>query len=152
MLVSETILQQTQVARGGPAWAAFVERFPTVEALAAASPGDVLRAWRGLGYNRRAINLQRAARIVVDELGGRVPDATSRVSSGCPGVGPYTARAVAVDRLRRCRSARSTRTSGGSSGGRSPASAGGDPARPDLQALADALVPVDRSGATGPPP
>jgi A/G-specific adenine glycosylase len=95
VLVSETILQQTQVSRGGPAWQAFVARFPTVEALAAASPADVLRAWRGLGYNRRAINLQRTARIVVEDLGGRFPTAVAELER-LPGVGPYTARAVAA--------------------------------------------------------
>ena len=94
VLVSEAILQQTQVARGGPAWQAFVIRFPTVEALAAATPADVLRAWRGLGYNRRAINLQRTARIVVEELGGRFPTTVAELER-LPGVGPYTARAVA---------------------------------------------------------
>ena len=94
VLVSETILQQTQVARGGPAWEAFVARFPTVEALAAASPADVLRAWRGLGYNRRAISLQRAARIVVGELGGEFPRDVAGLER-LPGVGPYTARAIA---------------------------------------------------------
>lgn len=94
VLVSETILQQTQVTRGGPAWEAFVDRFPTVEALAAASPGDVLRAWRGLGYNRRALNLQRAARVVVDEFDGRFPSDVEDLER-LPGVGPYTARAIA---------------------------------------------------------
>jgi A/G-specific adenine glycosylase len=93
VLVSEAILQQTQVSRGGPAWQAFVARFPTVTTLAAATPADVLRAWRGLGYNRRAINLQRAARIVVEELGGRFPTVVSELER-LPGVGPYTARAV----------------------------------------------------------
>lgn len=94
VLVSEAILQQTQVARGGPAWQAFVIRFPTVEALAAATPADVLRAWQGLGYNRRAINLQRTARIVVEELGGHFPTTVAELER-LPGVGPYTARAVA---------------------------------------------------------
>ena len=94
VLVSEAMLQQTQVSRGGPAWQAFVDRFPTVEALAAATPADVLRAWRGLGYNRRAINLQRAARIVVGELGGRFPGTVAELER-LPGVGPYTARAIA---------------------------------------------------------
>lgn len=94
VLVSETILQQTQVARGGPAWTAFTARFPTVAALARASPADVLRAWQGLGYNRRAINLQRTARIIVDELGGVFPRTVAGLER-LPGIGPYTARAVA---------------------------------------------------------
>ncbi len=94
VLVSETILQQTQVSRGGPAWVAFTARFPTIESLATATPAEVLRAWQGLGYNRRAINLQRAARIIVDDLGGRFPREVADLER-LPGVGPYTARAVA---------------------------------------------------------
>ncbi len=94
VLVSETLLQQTQISRGGPAWVRFTEQFPTVESLAAATPADVLRAWQGLGYNRRAINLQRTARIVVEDLGGRFPREVTELER-LPGIGPYTARAVA---------------------------------------------------------
>jgi len=94
VLVSETLLQQTQISRGGPAWVRFTAEFPTVESLAAATPAAVLRAWQGLGYNRRAINLQRAARIVVGELGGVFPSDVDGLER-LPGVGPYTARAVA---------------------------------------------------------
>ena len=94
VLVSETLLQQTQISRGGPAWVRFTAEFPTVESLAAATPAAVLRAWQGLGYNRRAINLQRAARIVVGELGGIFPSDVDGLER-LPGVGPYTARAVA---------------------------------------------------------
>jgi A/G-specific adenine glycosylase len=83
------------VVRGAPAWEVFVGRFPTVEALATASPAEVLRAWRGLGYNRRAIDLQRTARIVVDEHAGRFPRDVVSLER-LPGVGPYTARAVAA--------------------------------------------------------
>ena len=94
VLVSETLLQQTQISRGGPAWVTFTGQFPTVESLAAASAATVLRAWRGLGYNRRAINLHRTARIVVDELGGVFPRDVAGLER-LPGIGPYTARAVA---------------------------------------------------------
>jgi len=94
VLVSETILQQTQVSRGGPAWERFTARFPTVEALAAASPADVIRAWHGLGYNRRAVDLRRAAITVAEDLGGRFPRDVAGLER-LPGVGPYTARAVA---------------------------------------------------------
>jgi A/G-specific adenine glycosylase len=94
VLVSEVLLQQTQISRGGPAWVRFTATFPTVQALAAASPADVLRAWQGLGYNRRAVNLQRAARIIVNDLAGRVPDTVAGLEA-LRGVGPYTARAVA---------------------------------------------------------
>src|SRR5688500_19680007 len=74
ILVSEVMLQQTQVARVLPYYTRFLERFPTVEDLANAATSDVIRIWSGLGYNRRAVNLQRAARVVVDELGGSSPD------------------------------------------------------------------------------
>jgi A/G-specific adenine glycosylase len=94
VLVSETLLQQTQISRGGPAWVTFTGQFPTVDSLAAATPAAVLRAWQGLGYNRRAINLQRAARIIVGELGGAFPRDVAGLER-LPGVGPYTARAVA---------------------------------------------------------
>ncbi len=87
--------QQTQVARVGEAWTRFMARFPTVGVLAAASPADVLRAWHGLGYNRRALALWRAAGRIVDEHGGRVP-ADLHALEALPGVGPYTARAVAA--------------------------------------------------------
>jgi A/G-specific adenine glycosylase len=88
ILVSEVMLQQTQAARVVPRWVAWLERWPTVEALAAAPTAEVLRAWQGLGYNRRALNLQRAAREVA--ANGWPDDLTS-----LPGVGPYTADAVA---------------------------------------------------------
>jgi A/G-specific adenine glycosylase len=88
ILVSEVMLQQTQAARVVPRWQAWLERWPSAEALAAASTADVIREWQGLGYNRRAVALQRAAR-VVSEHGW--PDDLSAL----PGVGPYTADAVA---------------------------------------------------------
>jgi A/G-specific adenine glycosylase len=87
ILVSEVMLQQTQVARVVPRWLEWLERWPTVEALAAASTEDVLRAWQGLGYNRRALNLQRAAREVA---ANGWPDDLTRL----PGVGAYTVAAV----------------------------------------------------------
>jgi A/G-specific adenine glycosylase len=87
--------QQTQIARAAERWAGFIDRFPTFEALAAATPAEVVGAWRGLGYNRRAISLLRAARIVVSEHGGRLPRDLGALER-LPGVGPYTARAVAA--------------------------------------------------------
>ena len=87
--------QQTQAARAGESWTRFMATFPTVEALADAPPADVLRAWQGLGYNRRAINLQRAARVIVDEHSGTVPSDLAALEA-LPGIGPYTARAVAA--------------------------------------------------------
>jgi len=95
ILVSEAMAQQTQAARAGEAWTRFMARFPTVQSLADAPPADVLRAWQGLGYNRRAINLQRAARVIVDEHDGHVPSDLAGLEA-LPGVGPYTARAVAA--------------------------------------------------------
>ncbi len=94
ILVSEIMLQQTQVERVKPKYAAFLEQFPSLEALAAASPGDVIRAWSGLGYNRRALNLQRTAQAVLNEHDGKFP-ATPEALCELPGIGPYTAGAIA---------------------------------------------------------
>jgi A/G-specific adenine glycosylase len=88
ILVSEVMLQQTQVERVVPRWRAWLERWPTAAALAAASPADVIREWQGLGYNRRAVNLHRAAQYVAAH--GWPDDLTE-----LPGVGRYTADAVA---------------------------------------------------------
>lgn len=95
ILVSEAMAQQTQAARAGEAWRSFMETYPTPAALAAASPAEVLRAWRGLGYNRRALALRTAAVRIVEEHGGRVPDDLEALRR-LPGVGPYTAHAVAA--------------------------------------------------------
>ncbi len=87
ILVSEVMLQQTQVERVIPRYLAWLERWPTASVLAAASPADVIREWQGLGYNRRGLNLHRAAqRIAADGW----PDDLTEL----PGVGPYTAAAV----------------------------------------------------------
>lgn len=88
VLVSEVMLQQTQVARVAPRYVAFLARWPTVDSLASATPADVIREWQGLGYNRRALNLHRAARRIAAE--GWPKDLTE-----LPGVGRYTADAVA---------------------------------------------------------
>ncbi|MDQ2982436.1 MAG: A/G-specific adenine glycosylase [Actinomycetota bacterium] len=88
ILVSEVMLQQTQVERVVPRYEAWLERWPTVEALAAAPAAAVIREWQGLGYNRRALNLHRAARFVAEH--GWPDDLTE-----LPGVGRYTADAVA---------------------------------------------------------
>lgn len=93
ILVSEVMLQQTQVERVVPRYAAWLERWPTFGALATASPADVIREWRGLGYNRRALSLHRTAITVLREHGGQLP----RDPAGLlrlPGVGPYTAAAI----------------------------------------------------------
>jgi A/G-specific adenine glycosylase len=93
VLVSELMLQQTQVARVLPRYEAFLARWPTPVAWAAASVGEVVTAWAGLGYNRRAVNLHRCAAVVVAEHGGRLPDDLDALLA-LPGIGPYTARAV----------------------------------------------------------
>ena len=88
------MLQQTQAARVVATFTAFLDSFPNVAALAKASRADVLRAWAGLGYNRRAVSLHRAAQVVVSEHRGRVPTDPA-VLRALPGVGAYTAAAVA---------------------------------------------------------
>lgn len=93
VLVSELMLQQTQVPRVLPKYEAFLARFPTPASCAAAPVGDVVRSWAGLGYNRRAVNLHRAAVAVVQRHGGSLPDDVDALLA-LPGVGPYTARAV----------------------------------------------------------
>jgi A/G-specific adenine glycosylase len=95
VLVSEVIAQQTQAARAAQAWDRFIDAFPTPATLAAVSPATVIRAWRGLGYNRRAIALRKAAIRIVEDHGGEVPG-TLEALTALPGVGPYTARAVLV--------------------------------------------------------
>ncbi len=143
ILVSEAMAQQTQAARAAAYWERFMARFPTVADLAAATPADVLREWQGLGYDRRALAIWRTARIVMDEHGGRIPSTVPELET-LPGIGPYTARALAalafglpvgaVDvNVRRVL-------------GRIVA---GDPAaltRVELQHVADEAVPGDRPG------
>src|SRR5439155_1849486 len=87
ILVSEVMLQQTQVERVVPRYLRWLKRWPTVDALGAAATADVLREWQGLGYNRRALNLHRAARAVA--ASGWPDDLTD-----LPGVGVYTAAAI----------------------------------------------------------
>ena len=143
ILVSEAMAQQTQAARAAAFWERFMERFPTVAELAAATPAAVLRAWQGLGYDRRALALWRAARVIVTEHGGRVPMTVDELRA-LPGVGPYTARAVAalafgapvgaVDvNVRRVL-------------GRIVAGSPDELSSAELQETADAAVPPDRAG------
>jgi A/G-specific adenine glycosylase len=94
ILVSEVMLQQTGVERVRTAYTAFLEQFPTLMSLAQASTAEVLRAWRGMGYNRRALNLKRAAEVCRDTYSGQLP-ATIAELEQLPGIGRYTARAVA---------------------------------------------------------
>ena len=142
ILVSEVMAQQTQISRVVVAWARFLARFPTVAVLAAASPADVLREWQGMGYDRRALNLRRAAQSIVAELGGEVPRDLAALER-LPGIGPYTARAVASIAFGMAVGAVDTnvrrvigRTVGGAAGPARPA--------PWLQAVADASVDPER--------
>ncbi len=93
VLVSELMLQQTQVPRVVPRYLEFLERFPTPARCAAEPVGEVVRAWAGLGYNRRAVHLHGAATMVVERHSGSLPDDLAALLA-LPGVGPYTARAV----------------------------------------------------------
>jgi len=142
VLVSEVMAQQTQVARVAGKWRTFMGSFPTPAALAVAPTGDVIRAWRGLGYNRRAIDLQRAARAIV-VAGGRVPEDVHSLQV-LPGVGPYTARAVAAIAFGRPVGAVdvNVRRVLGRLTGADPAPV---PQR-EMQAAADALVDPARAG------
>lgn len=94
VLVSEVMLQQTQAARVVPAFERFLRRFPSVRVLAKAPRDDVVRAWEGLGYNRRAVALSETARRLVVEHRGRVPRDPGALLR-LPGIGPYTAAAIA---------------------------------------------------------
>ncbi len=93
ILVSEIMLQQTQIARVMTKWAEFLKKFPTAQALADAPVTDVLKAWQGLGYNRRALNLKRAAETVMRDFGGKFPKAAADLES-LPGIGQSTRGAI----------------------------------------------------------
>jgi len=95
ILVSEIMLQQTQVDRVREKYREFLEAFPTLADLAGADLTQVLSVWRGLGYNRRALALKNCARAVVESQGGRLPAAIDQLEA-LPGIGHYTARAVAA--------------------------------------------------------
>jgi A/G-specific adenine glycosylase len=95
VLVCEVMAQQTQAERVAARWGPFLERFPTPAACAAAPVADVLRVWSGLGYNRRAVALHACATAVVEHHGGAMPRSLDELLA-LPGIGPYTARAVAA--------------------------------------------------------
>jgi A/G-specific adenine glycosylase len=142
VLVSEVMLQQTRVPRVIPRYHAFLDRFPNAAACASTPPAETVRRWAGLGYNRRALNLHRAARRLVERHGG-TPPASLPDLLALPGVGPYTARAVlafAFERDVAVLDANTrrvlTRTRRSGPGG-----------RPLTQAEADGLVPAGRGWA-----
>lgn len=142
ILVSEFMAQQTQAARAAEAWARFLVEFPTAVVLAEATPAAAIRAWRGLGYNRRALALRDAAIRIVDVHGGRVPDDLEALLR-LPGVGPYTARAVAA--LAFGQSVGAVDTNVRRVLGRVLGGVAGIDARA-LQVAADGLVPSDHPG------
>jgi len=144
VLVSELMLQQTQVPRVVGRWEAFLDSFPTPAACAAVPAGDVVRAWAGLGYNRRALNLHRCAVDVVERHDGELPESLDDLLA-LPGIGPYTARAVLVFAFEHDIGLVDTNA------GRflSRAGAGRPLAVKEAQLLADSLVPAGRGWAWG---
>ncbi len=94
ILISEVMLQQTQASRVAEKYGGFLDKFPTVNALAHASAAEVIRAWKGMGYNNRAVRLRDLAATVVNAMGGRIPRSVPTLEQ-LPGVGKYTAHAVA---------------------------------------------------------
>lgn len=93
-MVAEVMLQQTQTGRVAPTYEAFLQRFPTLDRLAHAPAMDVIQAWRGLGYNRRAVDLHRAAQTIAREHGGVYPSSPAALRR-LPGLGEYTSSAIA---------------------------------------------------------
>lgn len=144
VLVSELMLQQTQVPRVVPRWHEFLERFPDPASCAAAPAGAVIEAWAGLGYNRRALNLHRCAVAVVEHHAGSLPNDLHALLA-LPGIGRYTARAVLVFAFERDVGLVDTNA------GRflARAGAGRALAPKEAQALADALVPPGDGWAWG---
>lgn len=141
VLLCEVMAQQTQVARVAERWPVLLERFPDPAAMAAAAPADVLRAWSGLGYNRRALNLHRCAAEVVARHGGRLP-ADLDALLALPGIGPYTARAVLAFAFERDAAIVDTNTA------RVLARWAGRPLTVrEAQAAADAALPTGRAWA-----
>jgi A/G-specific adenine glycosylase len=135
------MLAQTQVNRVVPKWEAFLARWPDPAACAASPVSEVIAAWSGLGYNRRAVQLHRAAATIVERHGGQVPSDLAGLLA-LPGVGPYTARAVlafAFDRPVAVVDTNVARVMARAVGGRSLTAR-------EVQALADSLVPVGRGG------
>jgi A/G-specific adenine glycosylase len=142
--LSEVMLQQTTVAAVGPYFAAFLERWPRVADLAAAELDEVLTAWAGLGYYARARNLHKCARTVRDEHGGRFPETEAELLT-LPGIGPYTAAAVAAIAFDRA----ATPVDGNIERVMARLFAVGEPmptAKPKLRGLARGLTPPSRAG------
>ncbi len=143
VLVSELMLQQTQVARVVPKYHEFLDAFPTPAACATVSAGDVVTRWAGLGYNRRALNLHRCAITIVEQHHGLVPSDLAELLA-LPGIGPYTARAVLVFAFERDEAVVDTNVA------RLFARWHGCPlSAHEVQGLADASIPGGRAWAWG---
>lgn len=100
ILVSELMLQQTQAERVVPLYKKFLKKFPTIYALSASSLSNVIKQWKGLGYNRRAVYLHKIAGIVVDSYRGKIPDDFNTLLT-LPGIGAYTAKAIQIFAFRK---------------------------------------------------
>lgn len=145
VLVSEFMSQQTQVDRVIPHWLEWMERWPTPSALAAEAPGEAVRAWKRLGYPRRALWLHRAATQIAEEHGDRVPSDVDTLLS-LTGIGPYTARAVAAFAFRERHPVVDTNTRRVIARAVHGRAAAGMPAARDLADM-EALLPEDREDA-----
>lgn len=145
VLVSEFMLQQTQVDRVIPRWNAWIERWPTPAALAADSPGEAVRMWDRLGYPRRALWLHRAATEIVSTHDGEVPSDIDTLL-GLTGVGPYTARAVATFAFGERHPVVDTNTRRVLARFMHGIAAAGMPATQDLHDM-EQLLPIDRVAA-----
>ncbi|MFQ5958246.1 MAG: A/G-specific adenine glycosylase [Alphaproteobacteria bacterium] len=142
--LSEIMLQQTTTAAVAPYFRAFLARWPRIEDLAAAALDDVLHAWQGLGYYARARNLHQCAQAVAGEHGGRFPDGEDALAR-LPGIGPYTAAAIAAiafDRPATVVDGNVERVMARLFGVDAPLAG----ARPRLRALAHSLTPARRTG------
>jgi len=142
--LSEVMLQQTTVAAVRSYFAAFTDRWPRVEHLAAADDGEVMAAWAGLGYYARARNLLKCARLVARDLGGTFPDTRAALLE-LPGIGPYTAAAIAAiafDRAETVVDGNVERVVARLFAVPTPLPR----AKPELQALAATLTPARRAG------
>ncbi|GAA1326185.1 A/G-specific adenine glycosylase [Leucobacter albus] len=145
VLVSEFMSQQTQVERVIPHWLEWMERWPTPSALAAAEPGEAVRAWKRLGYPRRALWLHRAAVEIAERHGDKVPADVDALLA-LTGIGPYTARAVAVFAFGDTHPVVDTNTRRVIARAVQGRAAAGMPAARDLTDMA-ALLPSDRAAA-----
>ncbi len=147
ILLAEYLLQRTRVVSGMPYYERFLERFPDVAALAAAREEEVLQAWEGLGFYRRARNLHAAAKVIVRDYGGHIPSDSATLAT-LPGIGPYTAGAVASIAFgERVPAVDGNATRVLSRLFRVEVDVTTPPGRAQIEGIARAMVPADRPGA-----